>query len=400
MEPCAKPEPVREFIPYGRQSVDADDLAAVAAVLQSDWLTTGPLVEKFEYEFSKWTGAVHSVAVSSGTAALHAAVFAAGIGPGDEVIVPAITFAATANSVEYQGGKAVFADVDPDTLLIDPEDAERRITPRTKAIITVDFAGQPCDYSAFFSLARKRGLTFIADACHSLGAEYKGKKTGTLADLTAFSFHPVKHITTGEGGMISTGSSELAARMRRFRNHGISTDHRQRTGRKMWEYEMTELGYNYRITDFQCALGVSQLKKLNSWLVRRNEIARFYHASFSGSPIMPLELLPEIRHAYHLYVLRLGPDIGKADRREVFLRLHEMGIGANVHYIPLHYHPYYRDKYGLKRGDYPAAEAAYERILSIPIFPGMSDEDCGSVVDAVFRATDLARSGRRPCWKK
>lgn len=277
------------MIPYGRHFVEEDDIAGVVEVLRSDWLTTGPKVEHFERAFADLVSAKYAVAVSSGTAALHAAMFALGIGPGDEVIVPAMTFAATANCVVFQGGTPVFADVDPETLLIDPLSVSDRITPKTKAIIAVDYAGQPCDYDALEAVAEGHNLTLVADACHSLGARYKERPAGSLASLSAFSFHPVKHITTGEGGMIATDDPKLAERMRIFRNHGITTDHRQREKQGSWFYEMQELGYNYRITDFQCALGISQLRKLPGWIALRREIAIRYDEAFrSFARVEPL----------------------------------------------------------------------------------------------------------------
>ncbi|HOM08487.1 MAG TPA: aminotransferase class I/II-fold pyridoxal phosphate-dependent enzyme, partial [Syntrophales bacterium] len=294
------------MIPYGRQSIDEEDIQAVVEVLRSDWLTTGPKVEEFERAFARAVGAKHAVAVSSGTAALHAAMYALGIGPGDEVIVPPMTFAATANCVVFQGGTPVFADVEEETLLIDPKEVERRITPRTRAIIAVDYAGQPCDYDELCRIAKNNNIYLVSDACHALGAKYKGRPVGSLADLTVFSFHPVKHITTGEGGMITTDHPELADRMRIFRNHGITTDHRQREALGSWFYEMVDLGYNYRITDFQCALGLSQLKKLPIWLKRRHEIADEYRKFFSGSiDFEPLIVRDKVYHAYHLYIIRL-----------------------------------------------------------------------------------------------
>ena len=241
----------RTRLPYGRQWLDEDDIAAVGEVLHSDWLTTGPKVGDFEQAFAGFVGAKEAVTVCNGTAALHAAMYAVGIGPGDEVIVPPMTFAATANCVVFQGGTPIFADVNSDTLLLDPAQVESRITPRTKAVIAVDYTGQPCDYDALRTIADRHGLTLVADACHALGASYKGRPVGSLADLSTFSFHPVKHITTGEGGMITTGDPELARRMRVFRNHGITTDHRQREKQGSWFYEMVDLGYNYRLTDVQ-----------------------------------------------------------------------------------------------------------------------------------------------------
>jgi len=272
------------MIPYGKQSVDEDDINAVVEVLRSDWLTTGPKVREFEETFAAQVGAKYAVAVSSGTAALHTAIFAAGIGLGDEVIVPVMTFAATANCVLFQGGKPIFADVEPDLLLLNPYQVKAKISSRTKAIIAVDYTGQPCDYDSLQVIADQHGLILIADACHALGATYKGHPVGSLADLSVFSFHPVKHITTGEGGMITTNDAHLADRMRIFRNHGITTDHLQRELAGSWFYEMVDLGYNYRLTDIQCALGLSQLTKLKGWVARRREIAARYTTAFKSLP--------------------------------------------------------------------------------------------------------------------
>lgn len=375
---------VRQFIPYGRQWIAEEDIEAVVKVLRSDWLTTGPKVREFENEFARFTGAKEAVAVSSGTAALHCIMHAIGINAGDEVIVSPITFVATANAIVFQGGKPVFADIDPETLLIDPKEVEARITPRTKAIIAVDYAGQPCNYDALQTIANRYGITLIADSCHALGARYREKNVGTLADLTAFSFHPVKHITTGEGGMVTTNNTEWAAKIRRFRSHGINSDHRQRTERGTWYYEMVELGYNYRMTDIQCALGLSQLRKLPKWIIRRRQIAEHYNKAFSGIPgIIPLKVNPEVFHAYHLYVLNYNPDSANSNRGDLFAKLHEEGIGANVHYIPVHLHAYYQQCFGYQKGNYPKAEDAYERIISLPIYPGMADRDVSTVIDAI-----------------
>jgi perosamine synthetase len=279
-------------------------------------------------------------------------MFALGIGPGDEVIVPAITFAASANCVVYQGGTPVFADVDPDTLLIDPVSVESRITTRTRAIIAVDYAGQPCDYSRLSEIAWRFGHALVADACHSLGASYRGRAVGTLADLTAFSFHPVKHITTGEGGMITTSRADLAQRMCVFRNHGITADHRQRQQTDSWRYEMVELGFNYRISDIQCALGRSQLKKLPEWVRRRRQIAARYDSAFAGSDcVRPLAVSADVQHAWHLYVVRVGQDCSVCDRDSLFHLLRRAGIGANVHYSPVHLHPFYQKRYDTVPGN-------------------------------------------------
>ena len=366
------------FLPYGRQVISEADIDAVVAALRSPWLTTGPLVADFENAVADFCDVRHGVAVSSGTAALHAAMAAIGIGPNDEVIVPAMTFAATANAVVYQGGHPVFADVVADTLLIDPASVEALINKRTKAIVAVDYTGQPCDYPALRTIAERHGIRLVADACHSLGAEYNGKKVGTLADCTIFSFHPVKHITTGEGGMVVTDNPDLAGAMRRFRNHGISTDHRQREAIGTWHYEMVELGYNYRITDFQCALGLSQMVQLPAFIERRRCIAHQYSEAFAASQaIRPLAIRPEAASAWHLYVVRLTGGIA---REEAFRQLREQGIGVNVHYLPVHLHPFYQDRFGTRPGLCPVAEAAYECLLTLPLHPGMTTNDVQRVI--------------------
>lgn len=379
--------PIRtSLLPYGRQSIDASDVAAVVEVLQSDWLTTGPKVAEFEGAFAAVCGSRYAVAVSNGTAALHASMFALGIAPGDEVIVTPMTFAASANCVLYQGGTPVFADVDPSTLLIDPRHVERKITARTKAIVAVDYAGQPCDYDALRELADTHGLALVADACHALGGGHLGRPVGSLADVSVFSLHPVKHITTGEGGVITTDDADLARRLRIFRNHGITSDHRQREETGSWFYEMVDLGYNYRITDFQSALGLSQIRKLASWIGRRQEIADQLSIGLSDIPgIEPLRVRDGVSHAYHLFVVKLSSEY---DRAQVFAALRAEGIGVNVHYVPVHLHPYYLNTIGTFEGMCPVAEAAYERILSLPIFPDMSDSDVDDVLAAVRKVLD------------
>jgi UDP-4-amino-4,6-dideoxy-N-acetyl-beta-L-altrosamine transaminase len=373
-----------ESIPYGRQEVDAEDVRAVSETLLSAWLTTGPKVAEFERTVAGYCGAPHAVAVSSGTAALHAAMHALGIGPGDEVIVPPMTFAATSNAVLYQGGTPVFADVTPGTLCLDPERAARKIGPRTKAIVGVDYAGHPCDWDALRALADKAGIPLVADACHALGAEYRGRKAGTLADITVFSFHPVKHVTTGEGGMAVTADADLAARMRRFRNHGIDSDHRQRTESGTWRYHMEDLGFNYRITDIQCALGISQMSRQPHWLDRRRFLAGAYRVALAGMRgVEPLAEAADCRHAYHLFVVKLADGLPGGDRDAVFQSLRSKGVGVNVHYLPVHLHPYYRRRLGTGEGLCPVAEDAFGRILSLPMFPGLSDGDLACVVAAL-----------------
>jgi perosamine synthetase len=369
------------MIPYGRQFIDEDDIRAVVEILQSDWLTTGPSVGEFEQAFADIVHAKEAVAVSSGTAALHAAMFALNIAPGDEVIVPAMTFAATANCVVFQGATPVFVDVDPRTLLISPQRVKAAITSRTKAVIAVDYAGHPADYDQLRSITEQHGIALVADACHSLGGSYKGRLVGSLADLNAFSFHPVKHIATGEGGMITTDNRQLSERMRRFRNHGITTDHRQREKQGSWFYEMVDLGYNYRITDLQCALGLSQLKKLPLFLRQRRKIAQDYDAAFDEvAQINPLAVNADVGHAYHLYVIRLQSAGLDTDRNGLFQTLRQKGIGVNVHYIPVHLHPFYQKQFGTQPGLCPVAEDAYGQILSIPMYAAMSDEQTREVI--------------------
>ncbi len=389
--------PVRQkALPYGRQSIDDADIEAVVAVLRSDWLTTGPKVVEFERAFAEYTGAQHAVALCNGTAALHALMAGLKIGPGDEVIVPAITFVASANCVVYQGGTPVFADIDPATLLIDPASVAAKITPRTKAIIAVDYAGQPCEYPALRAIASQHGLTLLADACHALGGSLDGRRVGVLADASSFSLHPVKPITTGEGGVITTDNADLAQALRIFRNHGITTEFRQREQQGSWVYEMQDLGYNYRLSDIHCALGVSQLGKLPAWVRRRNEIATQFDAALRDLPeAEPLARLPQREHAWHLYVLQLRLGRLRATRQEIFSALRAEGIHVNVHYAPVHLHPFYRRTFGTAPGLAPAAEAAYERLITLPLFPRMTDADVADVitaVDKVLRAYSLVRS--------
>jgi perosamine synthetase len=383
---------MKKFIPYGRQWIEEDDIESVNAVLRSDWLTTGPIVQQFEQVFADSVGAQYAVSVSNGTAALHAVTYAIGIRPGDEVIVSPMTFASSANCIVFQGGTPVFADVDPSTLLLDPAQVESKIGPRTKAIIAVDYAGHPCDYDFLAQIARRHNIVLVDDACHALGGQYKGRPVGSLADLNVFSLHPVKHITTGEGGVIATDSADFAQRMRIFRNHGITTDHHQREKKGSWFYEMVDLGYNYRLTDFQCALGLSQLRKLPRWIIRRQEIARCYDEAFSTiDAFSPLYRRQDVSHAYHLYVVQLDLSKIRASREEIFTALRAEGIGANVHYIPVHLHPFYRKKYNTGPGFCPIAEAAYERILSLPMFPRMTDHDLQYVISAVRKVVNRHR---------
>jgi len=379
--------PVRKtLLPYGHQSIEEDDIRAVVETLRSDWLTTGPKVAEFEEKIAQRAGAKYAVSFSSGTAALHGAAFAAGLKPGDEAVTSPMTFAATANCVLYQGATPVFADVCHDTLNLDPELAASRITPRTKAILPVDYAGHPADMDAFLQLAERHKLIVIEDACHALGAEYKGRRVGSIAHMTVFSFHPVKHLTTGEGGMVTTDDPGLAESLRRFRNHGISSEARQRQAEGQWFYEQVLLGFNYRLTDIGCALGVQQLTRLQANLERRREIAARYSRELVKIPgLIPPAVRSGLNPAWHLYPIRLDLEKLSADRGQIFRALRAENIGVNVHYIPVHRHPYYRERFGYKGGEFPIAEGAYDRLISLPMFHGMSDGDVEDVLAAVSK---------------
>jgi perosamine synthetase len=359
-------------------------VAAVIAVLRGDWLTTGPSVERFEDAFARYVGASDAVAVSNGTAALHLCMLAADIGPGDEVIVPALTFAASANCARYVGATVVFADVREDTLTIDPQHVASLITSRTRAIVIVDYAGLPGDLDEFRRLAEAHDLVLVEDACHALGARYRNQPVGAIADLTAFSLHPVKHMTTGEGGVVTTNNAALASRVRRLRNHGIATDHRQRQLQGTWRYDMIELGYNYRLTDIQCALGLTQLDKMPSATARRRQIARAYRDSLGdeSSLTLPVELADR-QHAWHLYAVRVqAPENTARFRQDVFDGLRAARIGVNVHYIPVYLHSYYREL-GYAPGLCPRAERASEALLSLPMWHGLSDADQTRVIESL-----------------
>ena len=379
--------PVRStLLSYGRQSIEEDDIQAVVKVLRSDWLTTGPKVEEFEEAFAATVGAKYAVSFSSGTAALHAAIFAAGLKEDDEAITSPMTFCATANCVVHQGATAVFADVCPDTLNIDPVQVAARITNNTRAILPVDYAGHPADLDAIMNQAQRQGLIVIEDACHALGAEYRGRRVGSIAHMTVFSFHPVKHITTGEGGMVTTDDASFGKRLRLFRNHGISSDARQRQANGQWHYEMVALGLNYRLTDIGCALGLGQLGRLSENLARRREIAAEYTAALSAVPgVVTPARRESVNPAWHLYPIRIDENAVRVSRGEVFRALRAENIGVNVHYIPVHLHPYYRDRFGFKPGDFPVSEAAYDRLISLPMFHGMSNQDLADVICAVAK---------------
>lgn len=402
------------YIPYGRQSIDDADIEAVVKVLKSDYLTTGPAVAAFEKKVADYVGAKYAVAVSNGTAALHVACLAAGIGEGDEVITTPITFAASANCVLYCGGTPVFADIDPDTYNISPEELEKKITSRTKAIIPVHYTGQPCDMDAILEIAHKHNLLVVEDGAHALGAVYKGKKIGSIADMTCFSFHPVKPVTTGEGGMIVTDNEELYRRLVLYRSHGITRDKdmmqqyeeqlQQSSDPELqeaadmlrgdvidpggWYYQQLELGYNYRITDISCALGASQMDKLDRFLERRRQIAKKYDEAFADIPQIKTPWQQEgCQSGWHLYMIQTM----ERSRREVFDGLRQAGIGVNVHYIPVYRHPYYQ-RNGYAGVHCLNAEAFYERAISLPIFPGLTGQQQDYVIEHVIKECTAIRS--------
>jgi len=379
---------------YGRQNIEEDDIEAVANVLRSDYITCGPMVDNAERLLEKYTGAKHAVLCSNGTAALHCACMAAGIGLGDEVITTPLTFAASANCALYCGAKPVFADIDPETYNIDPVSIEKNITPKTKAVVAVDFTGQSVQIDEIREICDKYGLVFIEDAAHSIGTKYKGKMIGSLAALTCFSFHPVKTITSGEGGAILTNSDELHKKLMIVRTHGITHDNNMMTEPRIdeaWYYEQIDLGYNYRMTDFQAALLASQIKKIDSFVLRRKEIVQKYNNAFCEIPeIIIQKEIEESDTSRHLYIIRLNDEKLKCSRREFFDAMSAENIQCQIHYIPVYWFPYYQ-KIGYKKGLCPNAEKIYEHILSIPLYPKMTDEDIDDVICAVRKIVEYYR---------
>ncbi|MCR8632391.1 UDP-4-amino-4,6-dideoxy-N-acetyl-beta-L-altrosamine transaminase [Paenibacillus radicis (ex Xue et al. 2023)] len=377
-------QPVRsQMLQYGQQWINETDVEAVVKSLTSGYITQGPAIELFEKAVADYAGVKYAVAFSSGTAALHGACFAAGIGEGDEVITTPITFVASSNCVLYQGGKPVFADIDATTYNLCPHDTERKITEHTKAIVAVDFTGQPVQMERFRDLANRHGLIIIQDAAHSLGALYDGKKIGTLADMTMFSFHPLKHVTTAEGGMIVTDNEEFYQKLVLFRSHGITKDPEllnQNDG--PWYYEMQALGYHYRMTDLQASLGTSQMNRLDEFVTRRREIAALYTEAFRDIPgiVVPYQL-EKANSSWHLYVLRFDKKSYPVGRKELFNAYRAENIGVHVHYIPVYNQPYYQEL-GYAQGQCANAESYYEEALTLPLFPKMTDQDVQDVIDA------------------
>lgn len=362
------------FLPYSTQQISDEDIKAVIETLKSPYLTTGPKVSEFETVVADYVSATYAVAFSNGTAALHAACYAAGITQGDEVITTPITFAASANCVRYMGGEVVFADIDEDTYNLDPKEVEKKITSKTKAIIPVDFTGQPVDIDAFIELGKKHNVVIIEDGAHSLGATYKGRKVGATADMTMFSFHPVKPITTGEGGMIVTNNRTYYEKLCLFRGHGITqTAYAKEQGD--WYYEMTDLGYNYRMTDIQAALGISQMNRLDEFIEKRQELAHLYTGKINQlTTLNAPKQLANTQSGWHLYSAQLDEAALGKTRKEVFEDLRNANIGVHVHYIPVYWHPYYQEL-GYKKGICPKAEQWYERALTLPLHPQMNEED-------------------------
>ncbi|WP_374216861.1 UDP-4-amino-4,6-dideoxy-N-acetyl-beta-L-altrosamine transaminase [Bacillus bingmayongensis] len=378
-------KPIRDhYLPYGKQSIDESDIQAVLNVLKSDFLTTGPTIKQFEEQVAAYVGAKYAVAFSNGTAALHGACFAAGISDGDEVITTPMTFAASANCVLYQGGVPVFADIKPDTYNIDPKSIKNKITTKTKAIIPVHFTGQPAELDEILKIAQEYNLTIIEDAAHALGATYKNKKIGSIGDMTMFSFHPVKHITTGEGGIITTNNKDYYQKLLQFRTHGITRDpDKLINNHGPWYYEMQFLGYNYRMTDIQAALGLSQLQKLDDFIAKRKQYVRIYQEEFKKFPelILPKQL-NDVDSSWHLYVIRLNLSSLKVSRKDIFRALQKENIGVNVHYIPVHTQPLYKQM-GYMAGICPYAERLYEEFITLPLYSGMTEEDVKDVITAV-----------------
>ena len=382
-------KPIRKnILNYGKQTIDESDKQAVLDVLnENKYLTTGPRVTEFENRVKQYCNVKYACAVNSGTAALHLAVHAVNLKNTDEVIVTCLSFVASANCILYCGAKPVFCDIDEDTMNIDPNKIEALITKNTKAIIVVDFAGQPCDYHKIIPIVKKHNLVLIEDASHSFGCQInsciKKPKVGSFADITTFSFHPVKNITTCEGGMTVTNNEKYYKRMKAFLTHGITKDYKDREKNASHYYEMVDLGYNYRIPDLLCALGISQMNKIDLFIKRRQEIAKVYDEKLKSFNNYLVPLRQKCESAYHIYVIKLNLQNLKVDRNTIFKALKAEGIGVNVHYMPIHLHPYYKNNLGTYNGMMPVAEKVYKQIITLPIFPTMTEKNIEEVVNSI-----------------
>jgi dTDP-4-amino-4,6-dideoxygalactose transaminase len=382
------------FLPFHVPDIADDEIQAVVETLRSGWLTTGSKARQFEEDFARYVGSRHAVAVNSGTAALHLALEAIGLREGDEVLVPTMTFAASAEVVRYFKAMPVLVDCRRDTLNVDPDQIEKAITAKTKAIMPVHIGGQPCDMDRILEIARVRDLKVIEDAAHALPTHHRGRMVGTIGDITCFSFYATKTITTGEGGMATTENAAWAERMRIMSLHGISHDAWKRyTAEGSWYYEILDPGYKYNLTDVAAALGIQQLKKCDRFWELRQRCASWYNEGFKDVPEVTVPYVaPDVQHAWHLYVLQLNLERLRISRNEFIEHLRQENIGTSVHFIPLHLHPYYRDTFGYRREDFPHASAVFERIISLPIYPKLTATEAQRVIDTVRR---LARQHRR-----
>lgn len=382
-----------DFLPYNQPSIDEDEIAAVVETLRSGWLTTGPRTRQFEERFAAYAGAEHAVALSSATAALHLALIAAGIGPGDEVILPTYTFAACGHVVVHLGATPVLVDSSADDLNIDPAAIERALTPRTRAVMAVHFAGQPCRMDEILALCQRHRLFLLEDAAHAVGARYRDQLVGSIGDATAFSFYATKNLTTGEGGMLTTNRADVAETARLYALHGMSRDAWKRYGRGgAWFYEVVAPGYKYNMSDLQAALGLTQLAKLDERNRRRAALAARLSAALAGCAAIELPVTrPEVTHAWHLYTIRLHLDALRIDRAGFIEEMAKRDIGCSVHFIPLHRHPYYRDTFGFQATDFPVADNAYERLISLPLYPAMTEADVDRVAATVHEVAEAFR---------
>lgn len=378
-----------KFIPYGHQYIDEEDIEEVVKVLRGDWITTGPKVVEFEEALCQYIGSDFVVAVNSGTSALDISVQTLDLPKGSEVITTPFTFVATSNSIIYNGLKPIFADIKKDTRNIDPDEIRKKITDKTKAIIYVDYAGHPCDIKEIVEIAADNDLYLIEDASHAIGAEYSGKKIGNFADMTIFSFHPVKHMTTGEGGAVVTDNEKFYEKLKMLRNHGIDKGVEERFGKEAgYAYDMKLLGKNYRITDFQCALGLSQLKKLDKFIERRQHLADLYNRLLDEVDFVETPTIKEnVKHVWHIYTVLLNCEI---DRDKLFKYMRNQNIGVNVHYIPIYYFSYYQEHFDFNQKDFPVTEEVFKRIITLPLYPGLEEEQVEYVVTSMLKtANDL-----------